>query len=84
MKVLPAGCLVKQLVEWVCWGAEEEREKATLREILGHAPPEGHKGYWRMVYRLVLTGRLSEARDILKHHSNYSLREEVGDGRGSF
>ncbi|CAI8026143.1 Nuclear pore complex protein Nup85 [Geodia barretti] len=76
IEVLPAGCLVKQLVEWVTW-AGQERDKKRLKEILGHTPPDSHHGYWRMVYRLVLTGRLSEARNLLAHHSAFSAREDV-------
>ncbi|CAI8026146.1 Nuclear pore complex protein Nup85 [Geodia barretti] len=79
IEVLPAGCLVKQLVEWVTW-AGQERDKKRLKEILGHTPPDSHHGYWRMVYRLVLTGRLSEARNLLAHHSAFSAREDVLSG----
>ena len=76
LQVLPAGCLVKQLVEWVTW-AGQERDKERLKEILGHTHPDSHHGYWRVVYRLVLTGRLSEARNLLAHHSAFSAREDV-------
>lgn len=71
IEVLPAGCLVKQLIEWVCW-AGQDGEKERLRAILDHTPPDDHNDYWRMLYRLVLTGRLSEARDLLAHHSDYN------------
>lgn len=67
---------MKQLLEWVCW-AGQEGEKEQLREILGHTPPDSHHSYWRMLYRLVLTGRLAEARNLLAHHSAFTLREEV-------
>ena len=75
-QVLPAGCLVQQLVEWVCWaGREGERER--LQDILDHTPPESHGDYWTMVYRLVLTGRLSEARNLLAQHSATGSMERV-------
>jgi nuclear pore complex protein Nup85 len=79
IEVLPAGCLVKQLVEWVTW-AGQERDKERLKEILGHTHPDSHHGYWRVVYRLVLTGRLSEARNLLAHHSAFSAREDLFSG----
>ena len=68
VQVLPAGCLVQQLMEWVCW-AGQEGEREHLRAILDHTPPERHGDFWRILYRLVLTGRLSEARNLLAHHS---------------
>lgn len=75
-QVLPAGCLVQQLVEWVCWaGKEGERER--LQAILGHSPPEGHGDYWKMVYRLLLTGRLAETRNLLAQHSAAGSMERV-------
>ena len=67
IEVLPAGCLVQQLLEWVCWHAGQEKE--LLHSILLVAQPEEHPEYWRMVYRLVLSGRMQEARDLLSHHS---------------
>lgn len=67
IEVLPAGCLVQQLLEWVCWHAGQEKE--LLHSVLTVAQPEEHPEYWRMVYRLVLSGKMQEARDLLSHHS---------------
>ena len=67
IEVLPAGCLVQQLLEWVCWHARQEEE--VLRSVLMEPQPEEHPEYWRVVYRLVLSGRIQEARDLLSHHS---------------
>ena len=75
-QILPAGCLVQQLVEWVCWHGRD-REGAWLQEVLSHPPPEEHRDYWRMLYRLVLTGRLSEARNLLTQHSAAASMERV-------
>lgn len=67
IEVLPAGCLVQQLLEWVCWHTGQEKE--LLHSVLTVAQPEEHPEYWRMVYRLVLSGRMQEARDLLYRHS---------------
>jgi nuclear pore complex protein Nup85 len=76
IEVLPAGCLVHQLAEWVCW-AGKEGERECLQGILGHTPPDRHGDYWRMLYHLVLTGRLTEARNLLAHHSAAGSMERV-------
>lgn len=70
-------------MEWVCWaGKEGERER--LQAILAHYPLEGHTDYWHMVYRLLLTGRLAETRNLLAQHSAAAssmerVRLELGD-----
>ena len=75
IEVLPAGCLVQQLLEWVRWHAGQEDE--ILCSMLTAPQPENHQEYWRAVYRLVLSGRMKAARDLLSHHSFSHTMPEV-------
>ncbi|XP_064393229.1 nuclear pore complex protein Nup85-like [Halichondria panicea] len=76
IEVLPVGCLVQQLIEWVRWhsgGTEDE----LMSSILTSPSPGDHDDYWHALYRLVLKGRLSEARDLLSHHPITHLMPQV-------
>lgn len=68
IEVLPAGCLVQQLLEWVQWHSDGKRDKL-LSTIVVSPSPEEHPQFWSCLYELILKGRLSEARDLLSHHS---------------
>lgn len=82
IEVLPAGCLVQQLLEWVRWHAGQEDE--LLSGLLTVPQPEDHREYWRAVYRLVLSGRMKEARDLLSHHSFSHTMPDVSTSYGTW
>ncbi len=52
-----------------------------VSSILTSPSPGDHDGYWPTLYRLVLKGRLSEARDLLSHHPITHLEPQVHRGR---
>ena len=68
----------------MCWHSNHADE--LLKLVSGENSPEDHQDYWTLVctcvtlpfsilapqvYALVLEGRFTEARELLKNHSNY-------------
>ncbi len=76
LELLPAGCLVQQLLEWIRWHGRREDE--SVRTILTHRQPDEHPSYWTEVYSLVLSGCVEPARDLLQHHSLWHSMPQVG------
>ncbi|XP_065898623.1 nuclear pore complex protein Nup85-like [Dysidea avara] len=73
---LPAGYFVGELVEWVCWHSNHADE--LLKSVSEYHPTENHPDYWTLVYTLVLEGRFTEARELLKNNSNYEYDTRNG------
>nr|CAB3264518.1 nuclear pore complex protein Nup85-like [Phallusia mammillata] len=72
---LPDGAVLLQLVEWCKWHfplADELVQECT--RSVDETPPASHPSYWDAVYALVLQGRVSEARDMLKLHPHYQTQ----------
>ncbi len=70
-----------QCVCVVCWGClsllSGGTEDELMSSILTSPSPGDHDDYWHALYRLVLKGRLSEARDLLSHHPITHLMPQV-------
>eukprot|EP00117_Sycon_ciliatum_P044290 scpid43655/ scgid31977/ Nuclear pore complex protein Nup85; 85 kDa nucleoporin; FROUNT; Nucleoporin Nup75; Nucleoporin Nup85; Pericentrin-1 len=75
LEVLPVGCVMQPLLEWVRWHGHHAQERA--RDLLSHpdlASVAGKKDdvgggggnmFWDTVYLLVLQGRIDTVRDLL-------------------
>jgi len=68
----PGGLVLPQLLHWVGLHFPSCEERA--RSVLSQASeePEQHAEYWEAVVRFVLQGRLDQARNLLKLHSEFS------------
>jgi len=68
----PGGLVLPQLLHWVGLHFPSCEERA--RSVLSQASeePEQHAEYWEAVIRFVLQGRLDQARNLLKLHSEFS------------
>ena len=67
LEILPVGCLIQQLLEWVRWHSASYGQ--LQQEIISAPRPEEHESFWQLVYKLVLQGNIREARDVLGLHS---------------
>ncbi len=70
-------CVLRLFLSLLTDGAEND----LVSSILTSPSPGDHDGYWPTLYRLVLKGRLSEARDLLSHHPITHLVPQVHRGR---
>jgi len=68
----PGGLVLPPLLQWVTqhFPACEEQGKQVLTQA--SEAPEQHVSYWQAVTGFVLQGRLSEARNLLRLHSEYN------------
>ena len=68
----PGGLVLPHLLHWVGLHFPGCEEKA--RSVLSQASeePEQHAEYWEAVVRFVLQGRLDQARNLLKLHTEFS------------
>jgi len=68
----PGGLVLPHLLHWVSLHFPSCEERA--RSVLSQASeePEQHAEYWEAVTRFVLQGRLDQARNLLKLHSEFS------------
>ena len=67
LEVLPVGCLIQQLLEWVRWHSTPYEQ--LQHDIISAPCPEEHEHFWHLVYKLILQGSIREARDVLRLHS---------------
>ncbi|KAL5473916.1 hypothetical protein EMCRGX_G028483 [Ephydatia muelleri] len=67
LEVLPFGCLIQQLLEWVRWHSTSYEQ--LQHDVISAPCPEEHQHFWHLVYKLVLQGSINEARDVLGLHS---------------
>ena len=68
----PGGLVLPLLLTWVArhFPGCEERARSVLS--LGSDSPEQHGDYWEAVTQFVLQGRLEEARNLLRLHTEFS------------
>jgi len=68
----PGGLVMPQLLHWVSlhFPSCEERARSVLSQ--GGESPEHHADYWEAVTQFVLQGRIEQARNLLRLHSEYS------------
>jgi len=68
----PGGLVLPHLLHWVSlhFTACEERARSVLSQ--GSESPEQHGDYWEAVTQFVLQGRLEQARNLLRLHSEFS------------
>nr|XP_002128240.1 nuclear pore complex protein Nup85-like isoform X2 [Ciona intestinalis] len=71
---LPGGVILLRMVEWCKWNFplvdDLVRSCMSSRDNLPYQHPE----YWNAVTALVLQGRLTEARDLLKLHPEFQVQ----------
>jgi len=68
----PGGLVLPHLLHWVTlhFPGCEERARSVLSQ--GSEEPEQHAEYWEAVVKFVLQGRVEQARNLLRLHSEFS------------
>jgi len=68
----PGGLVMPHLLNWVSlhFPACEERARSVLSQ--GSDSPEQHGDYWEAVTQFVLQGRVDQARNLLRLHSEFT------------
>jgi len=72
MDTTPGGIVLPHLLHWVSlhFPGCEERARSVLSQ--GSEEPEQHAEYWEAVVKFVLQGRMDQARNLLRLHSEFS------------
>lgn len=63
LEVLPVGCVMQPLLEWVRWhcGLVDRH----VSQLMGQVDPSAHADFWNTMNLLVLQGRVDTARELL-------------------
>ena len=72
MDTTPGGLVMPHLLQWISlhFPACEERARSVLSQ--GSESPELHGDYWEAVTQFVLQGRVDQARNLLRLHSEFT------------